>query len=239
MGKMINNQSEEAKAIKRVNERIAALNRLQSTDNPFIAPYSRAIHELGLEFTKEPGTNRYKIANTAENRKKAAALESRLKALKAKTTGDIRKQSKKELKTEAEAIGKKRAEQAEAKALEAGKTKKQAKREAERARKAAVKEHTSAERVNQRIEEKVLDIEIQDKLDLIYQYMGEAGKEMGQRLSELAKGKSKSEQDKAEIYDLFGRISDAYRQIQRGEIEQADEQRNSDLNAFYRHFKED
>ena len=86
---------------------------------------------------------------------------------------------------------------------------------------------------------KVLDIEIQDKLDLIYQYMGEAGKEMGQRLSELARGKSKSEQDKAEIYDLFGRISDAYRQIQRGEIEQADEQRNSDLNAFYRHFKED
>lgn len=239
MGKMINNQSEEAKAIKRINERIAELNRLQSTDNPFIAPYSRAIHELGLEFTKESGTNRYKIANTAENRKKAAALESRLKALKAKTTGDIRKQSKKELKTEAEAIGKKRAEQAEAKAIEAGKTKKQAKREAERAKKAAIKEHTSAERVKQRIEEKVLDIEIQDKLDLIYQYMGEAGKEMGQRLSELAKGKSKSEQDKAEIYDLFGRISDAYRQIQRGEIEQADVQRNSDLNAFYRHFKED
>lgn len=239
MGKMINNQSEEAKAIKRVNERIAELNRLQSTDNPFISPYSRAIHELGLEFKKEPGTNRYKIANTAENRKKAAALEKRLKALNAKTVGDIRKQAKKELKAEAEAIGKKRAEQAEAKALKAGKTKKQAKREAERARKAIMKEHNSANAVKQRIEEKLLDIEIQDKLDLIYQYMGEDGKEMGRQLSELAKGKTKNEQDKAEIYDLFGRISDAYRQIQRGEMEQADAQRNSDLNVFYRNFKED
>lgn len=231
MGKQINNQPEAGKAIKRVNERIAALTRMQSTDNPYIAAYSRAIHELGLKFTKVPGTNQYKIANTAENRKKAQNLEKRLRELKAKTVGDIRAQAKKEVKAEAEAKAAKAKEQA----ISAGVNEKKAERE----RKKFIRENTAQKRVNQRVKEMLLDISIQDKLDIIYQTMGEAGKELGQQLSALTRGKSRGQQDSAEIYDIFGRISDTYRQIQSGELQMADEQRSEDLTALYRNFSKD
>lgn len=231
MSKQINNQPEAGKAIKRVNERIAALTRMQSTDNPYIAAYSRAIHELGLKFTKVPGTNQYKIANTAENRKKAQNLEKRLSELKAKTVGDIRAQAKKEIKAEAEA----RAAKAKEQAIAAGVSEKKAEKE----RKQFIKENTTQQKVGERVKEMLLDITIQDKLETIYQTLGEAGKELGQQLSALTKKKKRDEQDKAEIYDLFGRISETYRQIQAGELQIADEQRKDDLNALYRNFTKD
>lgn len=237
MGKSVVNQSEESKAIKRINERINALSKLQESDNPFISPYSRAIHEIGIDFRKEPGTNRYVIRNTAENRRKVQQLEKRLTELKAKTVGDIRLQAKKELREEAQIIAKKSAEQARAQAKAAGKNKQQIKQAGERARKAAIKKHTNTTNVNKRIQEKLEDIEIQDKLDVIYQYMGETGTQLGAELSRQTRGISRGEQDHAAVYDIIGRINDTYRKIQSGELQQADEQRAEDNAAFKRHYK--
>ena len=77
---MIFNQSEESKAIKRLNERLKEIDKLTEPgqDNPLITRYSRALRESGIEFTKDEGTNRYRIRNTKENREKIGALEAKL-----------------------------------------------------------------------------------------------------------------------------------------------------------------
>lgn len=217
MPKSLRNQSDASKAIKRVNQRIADLNKLQSTDNPYIAPYSRAIHELGLEFTKEPGTNRYKIKNTKENQKRVKDLEKRLKQLKAKTVGEIKKEIKKELKEEAKELAKEKPKEE---------------------RKAFIKEYTSKAAVQERLKEHLEDITIKEKLDFIYQAFGESGKELGQELSDLTKKKKRSDQDRGAIYNVFGRINNMYRQAQRELLIQENTERETDLNAFYRTYEE-
>ena len=91
---MIFNQSEESKAIKRLNERLKEIDKLTAPgqDNPLITRYSRALRESGIKFTKDKGTNRYRIRNTKENREKIGALEAELSNKKRfKTAGEYKK----------------------------------------------------------------------------------------------------------------------------------------------------
>ena len=50
---MMFNQSEESKAIKRLNERLKEIDKLTAPgqDNPLITRYSRELRESGIEFT--------------------------------------------------------------------------------------------------------------------------------------------------------------------------------------------
>ena len=100
---MIFNQSEESKAIKRLNERLKEIDKLTAPgqDNPLIARYSRALRDSGIEFTKDEGTNRYRIRNTKENREKIGALESKLSNKERfQTAGEYKKQVRAQLKKE-------------------------------------------------------------------------------------------------------------------------------------------
>ena len=100
---MIFNQSEESKAIKRLNERLKEIDKLTEPgqDNPLITRYSRALRESGIEFTKDEGTNRYRIRNTKENREKIGALEAKLSDKKRfMTAGEYKKHVRSQLKKE-------------------------------------------------------------------------------------------------------------------------------------------
>ena len=100
---MMFNQSEESKAIKRLNERLKEIDKLTAPgqDNPLITRYSRELRESGIEFTKDKGTNRYRIRNTEENREKIGALESKLSNKKRyATAGEYKKQVRAQLKKE-------------------------------------------------------------------------------------------------------------------------------------------
>lgn len=100
---MIFNQSEESKAIKRLNERLKEIDKLTDPgqDNPLITRYSRALRESGIEFTKDEGTNRYRIRNTKENREKIGALEAKLSDKERfKTAGEYKKHVRTQLKKE-------------------------------------------------------------------------------------------------------------------------------------------
>ena len=100
---MIFNQSEESKAIKRLNERLKEIDKLTEPgqDNPLITRYSRALRESGIEFTKDEGTNRYRIRNTKENREKIGALEAKLSNKKRfMTAGEYKKHVRTQLKKE-------------------------------------------------------------------------------------------------------------------------------------------
>ena len=92
------NQSEQSKAIKRINERMKQLGKMQSAENPYLSPYSRAIRETGVEFTKRNG--QYVIRNTQENQKRVEQLEKKLSKYHAKTASEIKRETKKELKKE-------------------------------------------------------------------------------------------------------------------------------------------
>lgn len=214
----ISNQSEESKAIKRINERISALNKMQAVENPYISPYSRAIRELGLEFTKDSGTGRYRIKNTAENRAKVAKLEKRLQQLGAKTVGDIKRAAKMELKAEAEEIAKTKPKKQRAK---------------------FIKEYTSPAKVQERIRENLQDNTISDMLQYMYTVDPDKGAEFGAELSQLTRGIARADQNKGAIYDLFGRLRQAYRADKLKEVEDADRQRSIDLDNLYRTFGED
>ena len=100
---MIFNQSEESKAIKRLNERLKEIDKLTAPgeDNPLITRYSRELRESGIEFTKDKGTNRYRIRNTKENREKIGALEAKLSDKKRfATAGEYKKHIRAQLKKE-------------------------------------------------------------------------------------------------------------------------------------------
>lgn len=100
---MMFNQSEASKAIKRLNERLNEINKLTEPgqDNPLITRYSRALRESGIEFTKDEGTNRYRIRNTKANREKIGSLEDKLSNKKRfKTAGDYKKHIRSQLKKE-------------------------------------------------------------------------------------------------------------------------------------------
>ena len=100
---MMFNQSEESKAIKRLNERLKEIDKLTEPgqDNPLITRYSRALRESGIEFTKDKGTNRYRIRNTKENREKIGALEAKLSNKERfQTAGEYKKHVRSQLKKE-------------------------------------------------------------------------------------------------------------------------------------------
>ena len=100
---MIFNQSEESKAIKRLNERLKEIDKLTEPgqDNPLITRYSRELRESGIEFTKDEGTNRYRIRNTKANREKIGALEAKLSNKERfKTAGEYKKHVRSQLKKE-------------------------------------------------------------------------------------------------------------------------------------------
>ena len=97
------NQSEESKAIKRLNERLKEIDKLTAPgqDNPLITRYSRELRESGIEFTKDKGTNRYRIRNTKENREKVGALEAKLSNKERfQTAGEYKKHVRSQLKKE-------------------------------------------------------------------------------------------------------------------------------------------
>ena len=100
---MMFNQSEAGKAIKRLNERLKEINKLTEPgqDNPLITRYSRELRESGIEFTKDKGTNRYRIRNTKENQKKIGALEAKLSNKERfMTAGEYKKHVRAQLKKE-------------------------------------------------------------------------------------------------------------------------------------------
>ena len=100
---MMFNQSAESKAIKRLNERLKEIDRLTAPgqDNPLITRYSRELRESGIEFTKDKGTNRYRIRNTKANREKIGAREAKLSNKKRfATAGEYKKQVRAQLKKE-------------------------------------------------------------------------------------------------------------------------------------------
>lgn len=210
----ISNQSEESKAIKRINERISALTKLQATENPYLSAYSRAIRETGVDYTRD-SSGRYKIKNTTENRKKAAALEKRLKQLQAKTVGDIRKSAKAELQAEAKELAK-------------------SKPKSERAK--FIKQYTSQSRVNERIRENLQDNTISDMLQYLYAVDYNLGIDLGVELSQLTRGVTRDNQDRGAIFDLFGRIRQAYRDDRLKQLDDSERQRDIDLKNLYRTF---
>ena len=100
---MLFNQSEESKAIKRLNERLKEIDKLTEPgqDNPLITRYSRELRESGIEFTKDKGTNRYRIRNTKANREKIGALEAKLSNKERfQTAGEYKKHVRAQLKKE-------------------------------------------------------------------------------------------------------------------------------------------
>ena len=100
---MLINQSEASKAIKRLNERLKEIDKLTEPgqDNPLITRYSRELRESGIEFTKDEGTNRYRIRNTKANREKIGALESKISNKKRfQTAGEYKKQVRAQIKKE-------------------------------------------------------------------------------------------------------------------------------------------
>lgn len=202
-------QSEEQKFIKRINEQLADISRISniSEQNPLVAAWSRAIRESGLDFTKDKGTARYRIKNTAENREKAVNLMRTMDKYKPQTAGEYRKKIKEELAAEAKkkldaeverrkAAGERRLTRAERRAFIAGQTSKKA--------------------VTERIRVKSLDRKLQYMLDVIYNQTGDYT--LGEELSKLTKGIPLNMRDTAQIYDLAGRISDDFRRIQEGAL---------------------
>ena len=203
MGK-ITQQSEESKYIKRINEQLNEVTKLvpADTDNPIISVWSRAIRESGLEYTKDEGTGRYRIRNTAKNQAIVSELQRTIGKYNPPTAGQYRKQVKQELKREAE----RKTE---------GMTKQDAKQ--------YIKDHTSKAAVNKRIQIKATDTKISSMLDLIYNQTGST--ELGARLSAMTKGKPITERDSEQIYDLFDEIQAEFRRVQMGLLTDEEEQR--------------
>lgn len=202
-------QSEEQKFIKRINEQLADINRISniSEQNSLVTAWSRAIRESGLDFTKDKGTARYRIKNTAENREKAVNLMRTIDKYKPQTAGEYRKKIKEELTAEAEK--KLAAEVERRKAME--------ERRLTRAeRRAFIAGQTNKEAVAERIRLKSLDHKLQYMLEVIYNQTGDYT--LGEELSKLSLGIPINMRDSAQIYDLVGRISDDFRRVQEGAL---------------------
>lgn len=202
-------QSEEQKFIKRINEQLADISRISniSEQNSLVAAWSRAIRESGLEFTKDKGTARYRIKNTAENREKAVNLMLTMDKYKTQTAGEYRKKIKEELAAEAK---KKLAAEVERRKA-AGE-----RRLTRDERRAFIAGQTNKEAVAERIRLKSLDRKLQYMLDVIYNQTGDYT--LGEELSKLSLGIPINMRDSAQIYDLVGRISDDFRRIQEGAL---------------------
>lgn len=213
----ISNQSESSKAIKRINEQIAAINRTVGTkNNAYISAYSRAIREAGLEFSKDKGTSRYRIRNTAENRQKIAQAESLLKKYHAQTVGELRARAKAELEAEAAK---------EFTSMSA--PKKETKKQRQRREKKYIKQKTSKAAIQKRIELEAESREIQNKLEVIYAATG--SHELGQQLSDLTRGISPGQRNKGAVFDVFGNINEEFRRIQKGMLTEQEQRQAEDL----------
>lgn len=204
-------QSEEQKYIKRINQQLADVSRISNIteQNPLVAAWSRAIRESGLEFTKDKGTARYRIKNSAENRDKVVNLMRTIDKYKPQTAGEYKAAVKAELKSEAE---KKLA--AEVKRREAAGEDKLTRAE----RRAFVAGQTSPQAVAERIKAKSFDRKVQYMLDVIYNQTGNHS--LGEELSKLTKNTPLNMRDNAEIYDVFGRISAEFMRVQEGLLSQ-------------------
>ena len=202
-------QSEEQKFIKRINEQLADISRISdiSEQNPLVAAWSRAIRESGLDFTKDKGTARYRIKNTAENREKAVNLMRTMDKYKVKTAGEYRKKIKEELAAEAK----------QKLAVEVERRKAAGERRLTRAeRRAFIAGQTSKKAVAERIRIKNIERKIQYMLDVIYNQTGNYN--LGDELRKLTKGTPLNIRDSEQIYDIFGEISADFRRIQEGNL---------------------
>ena len=202
-------QSEEQKFIKRINEQLADISRISniSEQNPLVAAWSRAIRESGLDFTKDEGTVRYRIKNTAENREKAVNLMRTIYKYKPQTAGEYRKKIKEELTAEAEqklAAEVKRREEAGEQQLTKAELR------------AFIAGQTSKKVVAERISIKNIERKIQNMLDVIYNQTGNYS--IGEELSKLTKDTPLNMRDNGQIYDIFGKISAEFRRIQEGAL---------------------
>lgn len=216
---MLFNQSEESKQIKRLNEQLKQVSKLTDKDesNPILTPWSRAIRESGLEYSKEG--NRYKIRNTKANREKLGQISEKLKEYRAQTVSDFNKEVKKELKAEAEKKSKEEIKPDE----------KSTPKQIEKKRKKYIRQYTSPKRIKARREQVLQTIEISEKLQVIYKQSPTLGNWFARRLRKITKGKAKSTWDMPALYDEFGRISEQARRLQRGDLTEAEEERKQAL----------
>lgn len=201
----IRQQSEESKLIKRLNQQLKEVSEVvKEGENHLLARWSRALRESGLSYSQDKGTGRYRIENTAENRENITDLQRTIEKYKPQTVREYKKEIRAELREEAEQI----AEREELTGRE---------------RKSFVKEYTSKEQIQERIAAKGVEREIQSMLNLVYNVT--LDKSLGHELSRASSGLKYSERDRAEIFNVFGKIRAEHERILRGELTEAERER--------------
>lgn len=212
-------QSEESKAIKRLNEQLKQVGALtqNTADNQLIAAWSRAMRESGIDFTKDKGTNRYRIRNTAQNRANIDKLQSELAKYKAKNVQAYQQDIKKQLQQEA-------AQKAEDNQL-TGKE-----------RKKFIQQYSNKRAIKERIAKLGMSRRAQHMLDVIYNQTGNY--ELGEELRKLAKGVPVADRDESKIFNVMGRISDEFARIQAGALTEEEEERARERAALEDDFED-
>lgn len=201
----IRQQSEESKLIKRLNQQLKEVSEVVSEgENHLLARWSRALRESGLAYSQDKGTGRYRIENTAENRENITDLQRTIEKYKPQTVREYKKEIRAELREEAEQI-----------ASREGLTRRETK--------ALVRQYTGAEQVQERIAARGIEREIQSMLNVIYNTTGD--KTLGNELSKATTGLKYSERDRAEIFNVFGKIRTEHERILRGDLTEAEKER--------------
>lgn len=201
----IRQQSEESKLIKRLNQQLKEVSEVVSEgENHLLARWSRALRESGLNYSQDKGTGRYRIENTAENRENITDLQRTIEKYKPQTVREYKKEIRAELREEAEQI-----------ATREGLTRRETK--------ALVRQYTGAEQVQERIAARGIEREIQSMLNVIYNTTGD--KSLGNELSKATTGLKYSERNRAEIFNVFGKIRAEHERILRGELTEAERER--------------
>lgn len=201
----IRQQSEESKLIKRLNQQLKEVSEVVSEgENHLLARWSRALRESGLAYSQDKGTGRYRIENTAENRENITDLQRTIEKYKPQTVREYKKEIRAELREEAEQI-----------ANREGLTRRETK--------ALVRQYTGTEQVQERIAARGIEREIQSMLNVIYNTTGD--KSLGNELSKATTGLKYSERDRAEIFNVFGKIRAEHERILRGDLTEAERER--------------
>lgn len=201
----IRQQSEESKLIKRLNQQLKEVSEVVSEgENHLLARWSRALRESGLAYSQDKGTGHYRIENTAENRENITDLQRTIEKYKPQTVREYKKEIRAELREEAEQI-----------ASREGLTRRETK--------ALVRQYTGAEQVQERIAARGIEREIQSMLNVIYNTTGD--KTLGNELSKATTGLKYSERDRAEIFNVFGKIRTEHERILRGDLTEAEKER--------------
>lgn len=217
---MIINQSEESKEIKRYNQQLADIAKYADevdSSNTIVTPWSKAIRESGLEYTKEG--NRYKIRNTKDNQRKLTALREKLDQYKPQTVGEIKAEAKTELKKEAEKKSTKEAE-----TMYPDNTKKAA-RQREKYIRRQVRDATTGEKVRERVEQKLDRKDLSSRLDVVYAESDLLGKMLGRQLRRLLSGKKRDEINVSRYNYLADYIIEQAQRLERGELTAAELER--------------